>query len=186
MKHTREFEIAWQGLKPGLQQFAYEIDDKFMQEKGGDPLCSNWNAKVTLGFDKHESFFILNFDVNGGVTVQCDRCGDDFELRLWDEFKLVVKLVGEDAAELEDEDDVVFISRGETVIDISDWLYEFLMLSLPLQRIHPDGADGESGCNKKALSLLESMNEIPTAETQQIWKGLERLAKPDEKLPEIG
>jgi uncharacterized metal-binding protein YceD (DUF177 family) len=180
MKYNREFEIAWQGLKPGPHTYVYDIDDRFMQERETDSSFKNWNARVTMTFDKHESFFMLHFDIDGTVTVPCDRCGDDFDLRLWDEFDLVVKLRGENE-QIEDEDDVVFIPRSETVIDISKWLYEFLMLSIPLQHIHPDKEDGTPGCNPQALKLLNKLSEPAEAHKNPLWKGLEELKKDKKK-----
>jgi uncharacterized metal-binding protein YceD (DUF177 family) len=175
MKHNREFEIAWQGLKPGVHTYTYDVDDRFMEAQGTDGEFTGWIAKVTLTFDKHESFFMLRFDIDGKITVPCDRCGDDFDLRLWDEFNLVIKLTGDDAADIEDEDDVIFIPRSETVIDISAWVYEFLMLSVPLQRIHPDGAEGKPGCNPQALDLLNKLAEHPEEKKNPLWKGLDKL-----------
>ncbi len=175
MKHNREYEIAWQGLKPGPHTYVYDINDRFMLEREIDDSFKNWNAKITLELDKHESFFMLHFDVDGFVTVPCDRCGDDFDLRLWDEFDLIIKLTGEDVEKIEDEDDVVFIPRSETVIDISGWLYEFLMLSVPLQHIHPDSEAGKPGCNPQALSLLDKLAEHPEPEVNPMWKGLENI-----------
>jgi len=122
---------------------------------------------------------MLHFDIDGDVTVPCDRCGDEFKLRLWDEFDLVIKLT-DDAGNIDDEDDVVFIPRSETVIDISKWLYEFLMLSVPLQHIHPDKEDGSSNCNPQALNLLDKLAEHPEPEKNPLWKGLEKL-KPEKK-----
>lgn len=175
MKHNREFEIAWQGLKPGPHTYVYDINDRFMQEREVDSAFKNWRARITLGFDKHENFFMLNFDIDGHVTVPCDRCGDDFDLRLWDEFDLIIKLIGEGVEKREDEDDVVFIPRSETVIDISNWLYEFLMLSVPLQHIHPDKEDGTPGCNPQALNLLDKLSEPSEPAKNPMWKGLENL-----------
>jgi uncharacterized metal-binding protein YceD (DUF177 family) len=180
MKHNREFEIAWQGLKPGPHTYVYDIDDRFMQEREVDESFKDWDAKITLAFDKHENFFMLHFDVDGQVTVPCDRCGDDFKLRLWDEFDLIIKLMGEDAEDIEDEVDVAFIPRSETVIDISSWLYEFLMLSIPLQHIHPEGTDGVSGCNQQALNLLDQLSEHHEEKINPLWKGLEGI-KVEEK-----
>ena len=98
MKHNREYEIAWQGLKPGPHTYVYDINDRFMQEREVDDSFKDWNAKITLVFDKHENFFMLHFDIDGKVTVPCDRCGELFSLRLWDEFDLVIKLTGDDVA----------------------------------------------------------------------------------------
>lgn len=175
MKHNREFEIAWQGLKPGPHTYVYDIDDRFMEGREIDESFKDWDVKVTVGFDKHESFFMLHFDIDGLVSVPCDRCGDEFKLRLWDEFDLVVKLTGDDAEKIEDEDDVVFIPRSETVIDISNWVYEFLMLSVPLQHIHPDQADGKPGCNPQALNLLSKLSEPSEPVQNPLWKGLDKL-----------
>lgn len=182
MKHNREYEIAWQGLKPGPHHSIYNIDSRFMEEREVPADLSNWDVRVSFTFDKHENFFMLKFDIDGKVTVPCDRCGDDFELRLWDEFDLLVKLTGgEDEDIPEEEDDVVFIPRSETVLDVRDWLYEFVMLSVPLQRIHPDHEDGTPGCNEHALSLLDKLSEPEVApnETDEgelpMWKALEAL-----------
>ena len=176
MKHNREYEIAWQGLKPGPHKFVYDIDDRFMQAHEADESFKDWSARITLDFDKKSNFFMLHFDIDGSVTAPCDRCGDDFKLRLWDEFNLIIKLMGEDSGEIEDEDDVIFIPRSETVIDISNWLYEYIMLSIPLQHIHPDKEDGAPGCNTQALNLLDQLAEqIEEPIANPIWKGLEQL-----------
>jgi uncharacterized metal-binding protein YceD (DUF177 family) len=178
MKYNREYEIAWQGLKSGPHTYVYDIDDRFMQAREASEDFRNWDAKITLIFDKHENFFMLHFDIDGKITVPCDRCGDDFDLRLWDEFDLVIKLTGGDDSELpDDEDDVAFIPRSETVIDISDWLYEFLMLSVPLQHIHPDKADGSTGCNEAALDLLDKLSESDESVGNPLWKGLDAFKK---------
>lgn len=183
MKHNREFEIAWMGLKPGVHVFQYELDDQFMKER--DPENEEvkaWNVKVNVKFDRQTSFFMLKFDVGGTIKVSCDRCGDDFDLELWDEFSLLIKLTGESGDEQEDEDaDVVFLPRSETVIDIADWLYEFVMLAVPLQRIHPDKADGNPGCNPQALKLLNSLTETEEPPKNDIWKGLEALKETDKE-----
>jgi uncharacterized metal-binding protein YceD (DUF177 family) len=118
---------------------------------------------------------MMHFDIDGLVTAPCDRCGDEFRLRLWDEFDLVIKLTGEDVEKIEDEDDVIFIPRSETVIDISNWLYEFIMLSVPLQHIHPDKDNGEPGCNPDALNLLDKLSEPSEPVKNPLWKGLEKL-----------
>ena len=182
MKHNREFEIAWLGLKVGEHVYDFSIGDPFMQERGAPPELHDWAAQVKLTFDRQQSFFRLRFDVSGFVTVPCDRCGDEFSLSLWDEFNLLIKLTGddEDAAEPDDEADVAFIPRNETVIDISIWLYEFVMLSLPLQRVHPD-----NGCNPEALRLLSQLSVTEGAPERDIWKGLKNITIADEAADKI-
>ena len=73
--------------------------------------------------------------------------------------------------------DAVFIPRNQTVLDLSDWMYEFIMLSVPLQKVHPDDENGKPGCNPQALGLLQSMtiHEDQEQKKKDIWKGLEGL-----------
>lgn len=184
MKRTREFEIAWQGLKEGAHQYEYQLDDAFMAAHEAPEELHGWHAVVTLTFEKHQSFFRLHFDVGGHVTTPCDRCGDDFVLKLWDEFDLIIKLLGENDEEKQDDEDadIVFIPRSETVLDISGWLYEFTMLSLPLQRVHPELPDGANGCNPEALKLLNRLSESEADQPKNnIWKGLDAFKDKNNK-----
>lgn len=182
MKRTREFEIAWQGLKEGAHQYEYVLDDAFMEAHDAPEELHGWHATVALTFEKHASFFRLHFDVGGHVTAPCDRCGDEFVLKLWDEFDLIVKLLGETEEEKDENDDadIVFIPRSETVLDISNWLYEFVLLSLPLQRLHPARPDGQPDCNPEALKLLNRLSESDRP-SNNIWKGLEAFKDKNNK-----
>lgn len=180
MKQTRDFEIAWQGLKSGVHTFRYDLDDRFFREMKVDASFRDIQAQIQVRFDKQSGFFQLHFDVGGFVTLPCDRCGDDFRMQLWDEFDLLIKLAGEDAGAIDEDADIVFISRTETVLDIRGWLYEFVLLSIPLQRIHPITGDGQSGCNPAALKLLDTLSE-QQGQVKDIWKGLEALKKKTEK-----
>lgn len=177
MKRSMEFELAWQGLKLGEHILDYQLDSAFLTEKGVMPEdIKDIEANVTIKLEKHESFFELHFDIDGFIITPCDRCGDDFKLGLWDEFDLIIKLSDAENVENEEEDaDVVFWPRNETVMDISKWLYEFLILSIPLQRVHPNTASGESGCNQEALKLLGQYTEQHEEKKNDIWKGLESI-----------
>lgn len=178
MKYHREFEIPWFGLKEGLHEFRYQVTDKVVEQLGHEhPDYENLDATVLLKFDKQNGFFQLHFDIDGKVDVACDRCGDTFRMSLWDEFDLIIKLTSEqeeNEEKEEDEADIVFIPRSETVVDVSKWVYEFVLLSMPMQHIHPNKEDGSSGCNPEALKLLEQMSA--KEETRKnTWSGLDKL-----------
>ncbi len=177
MKHSMEFELAWQGLKIGEYNYDYTVGLDFLKERGEDfKELKDLLATVNLKFTKHESFFELHFDIGGYFISPCDRCGDDFRFELWDEFDLILKLTdSESAEEVEEDADVAFISRSETVLDIGKWIYEFIILSIPLQHIHPNDEKGESLCNKEALALLGKLALKPEEKTNDIWKGLSNI-----------
>ena len=176
MNFRREFEIAFVGLKPGTHFFEYQVDDKFFTHYGNQDF-SNCNAKVKLELDKKNGFMLLRFDVDGAVDVNCDRCGNPLTLQLWDEFKVMVKLVDnpEEMNEQEEDPDVIYISRGESHLYLADWIYEFINLSIPLQKMCPPDEMGGSQCNKEVLAKLSRIENIDNKEANPMWEALNKF-----------
>lgn len=180
MKKNRDFEIAYVGLKPGLHHFKYLIDDSFF-DNFAKPEFHSCKIDIELDFDKKSNLFVLHFTINGKVITACDRCSDDFELSVWDEHDVVIKLVEPELVNNDNNEDpdVVHFPRTESILDISEWIYEGIILSLPIQKIHPEDAQGTSTCNPKILQILKEMEmeqqKQTTNTTNPIWEGLNKL-----------
>jgi len=54
------------------------------------------------------------------------------------------------------EDNVLIIGRDDHEVEVGQLLYEFIVLALPYQRIHPDDAEGKSACNVEMLNRLNA------------------------------
>lgn len=175
MSGRREYDIPFVGLKPGIHTYQYEITDKFFSDFDQQDFF-NCHAIVKLSLEKNAGFMMLKFDVGGSLEVGCDRCGNKLPLQLWDEFKVVVKLV-EDADKMneqEDDPDVYYINRTESHLHLSDWIFEFINLSIPMTRMCPVSEIGGPYCNKEVLEKLKKLQpEDNNANT--IWKGLEKF-----------
>jgi uncharacterized metal-binding protein YceD (DUF177 family) len=177
MNRRREFEIAFVGLKPGIHEYNYVINDKFFEIFQQQDF-HNCEANVRLLLDKKSSFMLLKFEIGGSLEVTCDRCSNNLPLELWDEFNITVKMVEE--PELmngqEDDPDVYYISRSESHIDVSNWIYEFINLSLPMQKTCNYEKMNGPYCNEIARELLQRSQPDETKEEQNpIWKGLEKF-----------
>jgi uncharacterized metal-binding protein YceD (DUF177 family) len=176
MANRREYEIAFVGLKPGLHEFVYDIDDKFFKSYQPQDF-SNCRAKVKLKLDKNPSFLMLKFEVGGTVSLTCDRCGNALSKDLWDDFEVLIKMV-ENPAEMNEEEedpDVYYISRTESHIDVAGWIYEFINLSIPLQRMCSEQEMGGPQCNNEVLAMLKKLNAEDKASENPIWKGLDKF-----------
>ena len=177
MANRRAFEIAFVGLKPGIHQFEYILDDKFFIEKGAEDF-NNATATVKLSLEKNAGFMLLKFEVGGNAVVSCDRCGNPLKMDLWDEFKVLVKLVDnpDQMNEQEEDPDVFYLSRTESHLDVSDWVYEFVMLSVPMQRMCSKEEMGGPQCNTEVLEKLKEM-EVKEIENNAntLWKGLDKF-----------
>jgi uncharacterized metal-binding protein YceD (DUF177 family) len=179
MAGRRAIEIAFVGLKPGLHEFSYEVDDKFFAELEGKEF-SACEATVKLQLDKKSGFMLLKFEIGGKADVSCDRCGNTITKELWDEFNMVVKLVeNPDEMNAQEEDpDVYYISRTESHLYLNDWIYEFVLLSIPLQRMCTQEEMGGPLCNKEVLAKLKQMeDEVNDSNSNELWKGLQQFKK---------
>jgi len=176
MGNKREFEIAFVGLKPGLHVYNYTIEDSFFESYGSQDF-TNCKANIKLSLEKNNGFMQLHFDVSGSVNVDCDRCGNSLLKELWDEFDMIVKLV-ENPDEMnnqEEDPDIFYISRTESHLLISDWIYEFVNLSVPLQNKCGDDKNGKSLCNQEVLEKLNQMEADVNKKINPLWEGLEKF-----------
>ncbi len=176
MNHRRAFDIAFVGLKPGIHEFEYAINDTFFVEYQEQDF-RNCVAQVKLTLEKNTGFMLLKFEVGGKLELSCDRCGNHLPLQLWDEFNIVVKMVEdpEEMNEQEEDPDVYYISRGESHLNVSDWIYEFINLSIPMQRMCSEEEMGGPHCNKEVLAMLKKMDVQNTQPENPLWKGLEKF-----------
>jgi uncharacterized metal-binding protein YceD (DUF177 family) len=54
--------------------------------------------------------------------------------------------------ETPDDEDILWIPVGAKEVDLKQYFYDSIILSLPLQRVHPEGQ-----CNKK---MIEKLNKL--------------------------
>jgi uncharacterized metal-binding protein YceD (DUF177 family) len=134
-------------------------------------------ADVKLSLDKNNGFMQLKFDIDGSVNIGCDRCGNTLPMQLWDEFNIIVKIADEPEAmnEQEEDPDVYYISRGESHLHLADWIYEFINLSIPLQRMCKPEEIGGPKCNVEVLEKLKKMEAEAQKDTNTVWKGLDKF-----------
>ncbi|HWC54616.1 MAG TPA: DUF177 domain-containing protein [Chitinophagaceae bacterium] len=176
MNFRREFEIAFVGLKPGVHEFDYEITDKFFEQFQHQDF-KNCKSNVKLTLDKKNGFMLLKFEIGGSLEVVCDRCNNDLPLQLWDEFNITVKMVEEPEIMNEEEldPDVYYIGRGDSHLDVSNWIYEFINLSIPMHKTCSyENMDGPY-CNPEAMEMLKKLDVKKEDSSNPIWKGLEKF-----------
>ena len=172
------FEIAFVGLKPGIHEFKYEVESDFFAEAKENDF-NNCTATIKLILDKKSNFMLLKFEVGGKADVICDRCGNSLNKDLWDEFNMLVKMVeNPDEMNLQEEDpDVFYISKTESHLYLNDWIYEFVSLSIPLQKMCSEEEFGGPKCNSEVLEMLKSMEVKTEGNSNAIWQGLDKFKK---------
>lgn len=166
MKPLKEFTIQFIGLKIGKHHFDYQIDRKFFEQFEYDEF-HNVDVKVNLLFEKKTTLLELHFTASGSVNVNCDTTNEPYDQKVKGKFDLVVKF-GE---EYNDEnEDILIIPHGEYEINIAQYIYELIILSMPAKRVHPGIADGTLQSD-----ILKKLEELSPKELKEEDKNEENI-----------
>ena len=152
MKKLKEFIIQFVGLKQGEHNFEYKIENKFFNYFEYDEFNdANLDVKVVL--NKKTTLLELHFIVYGTVNINCDLTNEPFDQVIENDFNLVVKFGDEYNDENEE---ILIIPHSEYEVDIAQFIYELIVLSVPFKRVHPGVIDGS--LNSEILSKLEELS----------------------------
>jgi len=132
------FVIPFRGLKEGEHQFEYLINNTFFEVYQYEDILDA-DIKVHLNFIKKSTLLELSFIAKGEVQVTCDISNELFFQPIEGSLDLVIKF-GEEYNN--DNEDILIIPYGDFEIDIAQYIYEMIVLSLPVKKIHPGIIDG--------------------------------------------
>jgi uncharacterized metal-binding protein YceD (DUF177 family) len=130
MKVTNEFLIPFIGLKQGKHQFEYQITKAFFDDFDYDEFESA-DIKVNVVLEKKSTMLELAFKHKGTIHVPCDLTGEMFDLPIKGKIKLVVQFGDEFN---NDNEELLILPHGEHQIDIRQYVYEMIALSVPLKK----------------------------------------------------
>lgn len=148
-----DYNIPFRGIKEGKHQYEFRIDDKFFEEFP-DSEITKGALIATVDLIKRSTGIETRFIIQGTVTVPCDRCLDNLECPIDYDGKLYFEF-GEESQEMTDE--LVIISGNENYLELAQYIYEFIYLSLPMHKVHGKNKAGEQLCNQEMLERLGSM-----------------------------
>ncbi|AXT18662.1 DUF177 domain-containing protein [Flavobacteriaceae bacterium AU392] len=152
MKPLKEYIIQFVGLKQGKHNFEYSINNAFFEHFEYEDF-NDADVKVDVVLNKKITFLELHFQVSGTVNINCDVTNEPYDQELNYEFDLVVKF-GDDYND--ENEEILIIPHGEYEINIAQYIYELIVLSVPTKRIHPGVLDGT--LNSDILNKLEELS----------------------------
>ncbi|MDO8317206.1 MAG: DUF177 domain-containing protein [Flavobacterium sp.] len=176
MNKTKEYLIPFIGLKLGKHHFEYQINNKFFEIFDYNEF-QNSDIKVNLVLEKKSTMLELAFKHKGTVNVPCDLTSEDFDLPIKSKMNLIVRF-GE--AFNNDNEELLILPHGEFEIDVAQYIYEMIVLSVPLRRVHPGIKDGslktEALTKLKELAVKEKKEEKKEEENiDPRWDKLKQL-----------
>jgi uncharacterized metal-binding protein YceD (DUF177 family) len=172
MKDLKQFNIQYVGLKEESHLFEYQIGKSFFDAYNFDDFFDA-NINIALTLDKKNTLLNLFFKAQGTINVTCDVSGEIFDQEIEAELHLIVKF-GEEYND--DNEEVLILPYSEFQLNIAQYIYEMIVLSVPSKRIHPKVLDGsmESEALKK-LEKLRVKEQKPTEVVDPRWDKLKSL-----------
>ena len=176
MRPLKAYDIQFVGLKLGKHIYDYEINQTFFEYFEFDEF-NTINVNLNIHLEKKTTLLELNFSGNGSVNINCDVSNEPYDQPINFNFNLVVKFGQEYNNE---NDSILIIPHGSYEINIAQYIYELIVLSIPQKRIHPGVEDGT--LNSEILRKLEDLSpnadlkdESSSSDVDPRWNKLKKL-----------
>jgi uncharacterized metal-binding protein YceD (DUF177 family) len=169
---SRSYLITLNGFEEGHHSYDLEITREFF-DLFEESEIREGELVAVIDLEKCSSNIDLTIRISGKVKVCCDRCLEMFDHPVECENRLLVRV----GKVFDDSDpEVITVPSSEHELDIKQYLYEFILLALPIQRLHPDDDDGRSTCNPVMLQKLgEYLVEGENDKYDSRWDELKKL-----------
>jgi uncharacterized metal-binding protein YceD (DUF177 family) len=168
------YVIPFRGLKIGEHQFDYKLRNEFFEVYHYEDILDA-DIEISLNFIKTNTILELRFAAKGKVKVACDISNERYYENIKAKFDLIVKF----GHEFNDENDEILTIPFESYeLDISQYIFEMVVLSLPLKKIHPGVKDGT--LKSEILDKLKELSPKADEHNKNIdprWEKLKDLLK---------
>ena len=147
-----------------------------MNDTGGinqflkESTYENWLKEL----EKKTNLLELHFHNKGTVNVNCDVSNEPFDLPVEGSLFLVVKF-GEEYND--DDEELLILPYNEHQMNVAQYIYELLVLSIPAKRVHPEVLNGtmHSEVLDKLAALAPQETHKETITIDPRWEGLKNL-----------
>lgn len=171
----QDFVIPLNGLPAGESNFHWRIGKAFLDSFGQKDVL-DVDVEGDCIVVKRRTGLDIDLDLEGSVTVPCDRCLEDLDLPVEEQIRLRIKFTDDPGAmetdAIEGDREVVYTKTGSPEVDLRQIAYDYIMLSVPIVRVHPEG-----GCNPQVTAYIHE-GELETeaqASTDSPFAGLKDL-----------
>lgn len=173
VKEPGALEINIISLKEKQHTFQFQIDDAFFAAYQSD-IVQKGKLGVEVLLDKSSSMIQVNLMVTGTIELVCDRSLDVFDYPV-EVSKRVIFKFGDQHEELSDE--ITVIPYGEESLDLGPMVYDFVVLEVPMKKLHPRFAEESPTEHDKLIYTAETAPK-PAADEDKgdpRWEALRKL-----------
>jgi uncharacterized metal-binding protein YceD (DUF177 family) len=169
------FVVPLNGLAAGKTTLLRHAGKEFFEEYGNTEILDA-DVDVEITIEKSGRYIGVDCIMRGTLTVPCDRCMEDLVCPVDGVALLSVKFMegastqSEDATE--DGREIIALPESDSDLDLSQTVYDYSYLSLPLKKVHPDG-----GCNPEALKYISGEEPVDAKAPDSPFTALKDILK---------
>jgi uncharacterized protein len=172
LSFSGKYTIQFKGLSDGIHPFEFELDNKFFEFFANQDV-ERGELAAGIKLLKKPGLLEINVNIKGTVNIICDRCLELFDFPVKFKGKLFVKFTQE--IDAQDDPDVIFLDPEEHQVDLAQYLYESVILSLPYRKVHPEGKMAKVTCNPEMIEKLKNVVVKENKESDPRWDKLKEL-----------
>lgn len=173
------FVINVAGLKDGTYTYEFVAEKALFTHYGYTEFNSKARFLIKGQLEKKLDVGRFKFAFKGRFDVVCDRCAEPFVFEVRGKDALPIRFHTELKEEDFKHDEVMNVLRTAHELDLSKYVYDSIVLSIPNRKVHLDNEDGSSGCNPKVMAILQQSEEAQTPKENPIWSALKNLKSDD-------
>ena len=171
MNSLSNYKITFSGLKEGNHNFNFEVNNQFFSLFQYTEF-NNCKISADINFIKKSNLLEIEINSKGIINLNCHVSDESFDYDHSAYYKFVVKF----GNSFNDEDpEMLVVPFGTYEINLSQQLYEMIVLSLPLKVVHPGINDGT--LKSKTLDRLKEFQsgKINSKNCDPRWDKLKDL-----------
>ena len=138
MSKQNQFLLKFAGLKDGNHNFDFKIENKFFKSFNYFDY-NKCDIKTHIELVKKPTVLELFITGSGTVNINCTLSNEPFDYKISSNLKVLVKF-GEKYDDSNDE--LLILPHGSHTVDLDQYFYEMIVLSMPIRNVHPGIEDG--------------------------------------------
>lgn len=159
-------------MRDGFHKYQFVANDDFFAAFENSPIQQG-DFEINLGVDKRGHISEFVFDLSGRAKAVCDRCLAEIRLPVSGRYVFHGKI----SSEAVDDEEIITIKPEQSHIDLSQYIYEMICLSLPLTNVYDCENEIPRVCDDTILGKLsENINtNIEEKPEVSVWENLKGL-----------
>lgn len=166
-----EYQLPHTGLKKGIHTFNFELTEKFFAQFE-NALIQKCDIQATVTLDNKQEPYTIEIDLDGIIWNECDKCTAPIPLSIHASYLVYAKYIYDEILKDNDEMEIIYLTKDDQFINITQFLYDFVHLSIPAYSICDQPGKTEY-CDKEIIKLLEKQQQEQTTDPR--WADLDKL-----------